>query len=156
MFSLRSLVFNFNVYPVFLWGNIVMNNVKDQKRIAKRVGWDGFVYKMGRRFKPFAHYAMIFSKIIMETLKQCQSWYCFFLDPQPWPERSYELRSVCPTICPSVWKLFWHRLITFFLKLMVLRAHAVLCVTGLDFLKQYFGPKSGENGPKIGFLISRI
>ena len=156
MFSLRSLVFNFNVYPVFLWGNIVMNIVKDQKRIAKRVEWGGFVYKMGRRFKPSAHYVMIFSKIIMETLKQCQSWHCFFLDPQPWPERSYELGSVCPTICPSVSKFFWHRLITFFLKLMVLRAHAVLCVTGLDFLKQYFGPKSGENGPKIGFLISRI
>ena len=35
---------------------------------------------------------------------------------------------------------------------MVLEAHVLLCVTESDLLKNFFCPKNGENGPKIGFF----
>ena len=62
---------------------------------------------------------------------------------------------VCQSFRPSVRKFSWDWLIIFFWKLcMVLEAYVLLCVTAgfFFFIIIYFCPKSGENGPKIGFI----
>ena len=76
------------------------------------------------------------------------------MDCRSWPEGSYELGSVHPSIFlffgSSIWKFSQDWLISFFLKCsMVLGVH-VLCVTEPPFWKKIFLPK--KMGQKCFFL----
>ena len=65
------------------------------------------------------------------------------LDPRTWPEVSYKIGSVRPSICPQVFAELAHY---FFLKLnMVLVAHIKLCMTEPDFFEK---SPSSKNDPK--------
>ena len=68
------------------------------------------------------------------------------LDPRPWPEGSYELKSVHPFVCHSFWQFYWNWLITVvFLKIcMVLGAHMEICVTEPGFLRKLLPAKMTE------------
>ena len=81
------------------------------------------------------------------------------MDLQQWPEGSYEIASVCPSVSPSV--LLGHLLgivSLFFLNFgMVLETSMAFCVTKPDFLeKKKICYKNWANGPKMcqkqGFL----
>ena len=80
------------------------------------------------------------------------------LEPQPWPEGSYELGSVHPSIHPSFLlcyrvEVFLGLAHQFFLKLsMVLGTHVLLRLTARFFEKNLVAQKMGEMGKKQGFL----
>ena len=75
-------------------------------------------------------------------------WYCELRSDGPLVVLSF-CTLVVLSFHPSVRKSSWDWLISFFLKLsMVLEVYVLLCVPEPDF----FCPKNGENGPKIGFL----
>ena len=80
-----------------------------------------------------------------------------FWDLRPWPEGSYELGSVRPSVLlsfhPSVRKFSWDWFIIFFTETQ----HGVRgpCIVVRDrfefFEKKLFAPKKGEIGQKNGF-----
>ena len=75
------------------------------------------------------------------------------LDLSWYPEGSYKIGSVRPSVLPSVQAFSWNCIINFFLKFgMVLEFHVKLCVPEPDFLGNFFCPKKWENGPKTGFF----
>ena len=79
----------------------------------------------------------------------------FCLDPQPWPESSYELGLVCPSTLLS--RSFLRIGSLLFLKLSImLEAHVLLCVTEPDFLVKIPLPKKwgkwAKNRQKWGFF----
>ena len=72
-----------------------------------------------------------------------------YLDPQLWPEGSYELGSVLSSFLPSVRKFSWDWLISFFGN-SAWCWRPMCCVWQPDFKKNC--SKNGGNGPKIGFI----
>ena len=69
------------------------------------------------------------------------------LDPWLWPEKSYELGSVCASFYPSVFPpgSFLRIGSLDFLKFsMVLGTHVVVCVTA-RFFEKIFAPKMGQS-----------
>ena len=61
--------------------------------------------------------------------------------PRWWPEGSYEIRSVHPSILSSVKAFSWNCIISFFINFgMVLETLMKLCVTELDFAEKFVLP----------------
>ena len=74
----------------------------------------------------------------------------YLLDPRWYPEGSYKIGSVCPSICPGIFLELYHQ---FFLNFgMVLESHMKLCMTELDFPEKIFWTKNQKNGPETGFF----
>ena len=57
------------------------------------------------------------------------------------------------SVRPSVSRLSWNWLFTFYLELnMIWGTHVVVCMTELDFLKKHFCHQNGENRPSLAFF----
>ena len=70
---------------------------------------------------------------------KCGPMQLYLLDPRPWPEVSYELGSICPSVLPSG-SFFVIGSLVFSETQHGVRGHVLLCVTEPDFLKKIFLP----------------
>ena len=76
----------------------------------------------------------------------------YLLNPWWYPEWSYEIESLHPSVLPSIWDFSWNWTISFFLNfVMVVETHFRLCVTEPHFLEK-LSPKIEEMAQKIGFF----